>query len=185
MLALVVLASCMIARLWSPYDVSTSRNLLMLAGTLFPIFLVVYVFLRNNLRSHLDSVEQEISEIAKDWRDERHDFAKKAIEGYGREYTLPFFLIISAELLLFISILLSMYTVFIGICCWVEVMALGLIIAALILFMIMLLFHHGYPGPESLFSNLNSYLESIKQEHEAKKSSLNEKNKPQRTGDTG
>jgi hypothetical protein len=75
--------------------------------------------------------------------------------------------------------------VFIGICCWVEVMALGLIIAALILFMIMLLFHHGYPGPESLFSNLNSYLESIKQEHEAKKSSLNEKNKPQRTGDTG
>ena len=174
-LAVVIIISCVVARFWSPYAVSISRDLLLLAGTVFSIFLVVYVFLRNALRSQLDSVEREISEIAKDWRDERYDFAKKAIDAYQREYMLPFFFILSAESLLFISILLSMYTVFVGICCWVETAALGLIISALILFMIMLLLHHGHPGPESLFSDLGLYLESIKQEYEAKKPSVKKK----------
>ena len=89
-LVVVIIASSVIAELWSAYSVSTSLDLLMLAGTIFSIFLVVYVFLRNTLRSQLDSVEQEISEIAKDWSDERYESAKTATGAYRMEYMLSF-----------------------------------------------------------------------------------------------
>jgi len=164
-IAVVVILSCVAAGFCAPYSLSVARDLLILAVTVFSMFFVAYVFLRNRLQSQVDFAEKEIEDIDRHWSTERYKFAKEAIEGYERAYRLVFSLILSAECLLIVSIGLLIYTVFIGNCWAVETLGLGLIISALVLLILMLLLHHGYPGPEGLFRKLNLYLEAIRRKH--------------------
>ena len=137
-LGVVAIPSCILAWCWSPYDVAISLDLLILASTVFSVFLVVYIFLRNTLRLHLEFLEEEIGQIAREWNNRRYKLAKKAAQAYETDYRVPFFFILAGKSLLFVSMLLSMFTVFVYGCRWVEMIALGFIISALIMFIIML-----------------------------------------------
>lgn len=159
--AIIIVLSCVAAGFCSPYPASIASNLLVIAVTVFSIFIVVYIFLRNRLQSQVNSIEIEIGGIGKVWRKKRYEYAKQAIIGYESQYKHAFLYILLAECLLMVSILLSIYTVFIDNYWWVETIGLGFIISALILLILMLLIYHRYPGREDLFSKLGLYLESI------------------------
>jgi len=162
----VLVLSCIAARFCTPYPQAVAQDLLLLAATIFSIFFLAYVFLRDRLQSQVNFVEQEIGEIDQHWNVKKYEFAREAAKLYEREYRLAFLFILSAECLLLVSIFLLIYTVFVGTCWWVETVGLGLIMSALILLILMLILHHGYPGPEGLFSKLKSYLETVRTKHQ-------------------